>query len=460
VPNRSKKDFSDDFSDGFSDGFPDKPLASPDGVKKNKAARLSFPSARWYPLLGALAGFMLILLFIGGAGQDARARMSIPHEEWLQADLHPSAITPASRIRSERLHSGDNAVAVLQRLGFGNVESHRMVLAANASYQLKSVRVGQVFKRVDNATGTDFYYNMDARERLHLHQDAGTHDWQASVEKRKIFSRQRIASGTITGSLFGSSERAGMDQRTTMNLVNIFSWDIDFARDMRSGDTFKVIYEERFDDEGKPLESSILAARFVNQGKQYQAIRYQQINGDVNYFTPDGKSMRKAYLKAPVKFTRISSRFTLRRKHPILGYTRAHRGVDYAAPRGTPVHAIGEGYIAFKGWKHGYGRFILIRHNNRQHSTAYAHMSRFARGMKRGKHVRQGQVIGYVGMSGLATGPHLHFEFRVRGRAVNPLTVKHPPARPVAKAERDRFMQQTAPLLGLLKQSSSAVNWG
>jgi len=460
VPNRFKKDFSDDFSDGFSDGCSDKPSASPDGVKKNKAPRLSFPSVRWYPLLGALGGFMLILLFIGGAGQDALARMSIPHEEWLQADLHPSAITPASRIRSERLHSGDHAVAVLKRLGFGNVESHRMVLAANASYQLKNVRVGQIFKRVDNARGTDFFYNMDARERLHLHQDAGTHDWQASVEKRKIFARQRIASGTITGSLFASAERAGMDQRTTMNLVDIFSWDIDFARDMRSGDTFKVIYEERFDDEGKTLESSILAARFVNQGKQYQAIRYQQVNGDVNYFTPDGKSMRKAYLKAPVKFSRISSRFTLRRKHPILGYTRAHRGVDYAAPRGTPVHAIGEGYIAFKGWKHGYGRFILIRHNNRQHSTAYAHMSRFARGIKRGKHVRQGQVIGYVGMSGLATGPHLHFEFRSRGRAVNPLTVKHPPARPVAKAERDRFMQQTAPLLGQLKQSSSAVNWG
>ncbi|MDQ6995942.1 MAG: M23 family metallopeptidase, partial [Mariprofundus sp.] len=158
--------------------------------------------------------------------------------------------------------------------------------------------------------------------------------------------------------------------------------------------------------------------------------------------------------------SRISSRFTLRRKHPILGYTRAHRGVDYAAPRGTPVHAIGDGYIVFKGWKNGYGRFILIRHNNRQHSTAYAHMSRYARGVKKGQHVRQGQVIGYVGMSGLATGPHLHFEFRLRGRAVNPLTVKHPPASPVAKKEFDRFLQQTAPLLGQLKQSQIDVIWG
>jgi len=456
VPNAFKKDFSDKVTDAPNHGDND---VNGD-VKKNKLSHLPLSPLRWYPLLGALAGFLFILLFIGGAGQDARARMSIPHDEWLQAELHPATLTPVSRIRSERLRSGDHAVAALQRLGFGNVESHRMVLAANGDYQLKNVRVGQVFKRVDSAQGIDFYYNIDARQRLHLHQDTGKHDWQSNIEKRRIFARQRIASGAITGSLFASAERAGMDQRTTMNLVDIFAWDIDFARDMRSGDTFKVVYEERFDDEGRTLESSILAARFVNQGREYQAIRYAQKNGRVDYFTPDGKSMRKAYLKAPVKFSRISSRFTLRRKHPILGYTRAHRGVDYAAPRGTPVHAIGDGYIAFKGWKHGYGRFILIRHTNRNHSTAYAHMSRYARHIRRGQHVRQGQVIGYVGMSGLATGPHLHFEFRTRGRAVNPLTVKHPPARPVAKAERDRFMQQTAPLLGQLKQASTDVIWG
>jgi len=447
LPNSLNKDFSN------------KKSTDPDNMKQKKSALLSGPSMRWYPLLGALVGFLFILLFIGGAGQNARARMSIPHHEWLSADLHPEA-TPASHVRRQRVRPGDHAVAAMQRLGFGNVESNRMVLAANSRYQLKSIRIGHVFTRIDDAKGTDFYYNIDARQRLHLHQDKGTVHWQAHIESRHIFTRQHIASGVITGSLFASAERAGMDQRTTMNLVEIFSWDIDFARDMRSGDTFKVIYEERFDDEGKALGSSILAARFVNQGRQYVAIRYKQADGRVDYFTPDGKSLRKAYLKAPVKFSRISSRFSLRRKHPILGYTRAHRGVDYAAPRGTPVHAIGDGYIAFKGWKGGYGRFILIRHTNRLHSTAYAHMSRYARGIKRGQHVRQGQVIGYVGMSGLATGPHLHFEFRIRGRAVNPLTVKYPPARPVAKKERDRFLQQAAPLLGQLKQSATETTWG
>ena len=383
----------------------------------------------------------------------------MPHDAWISAALHMQQAA-APETRSVRLHRGDHAVAALKRLGFDAADSHRLVDAAKSNYDLKRVRVGQIFKRIDSSSGIDFYYDIDAEQRLHAHRASDDKLWQAGIDKRKIFARQRIASGTIQGSLFASAEAAGMDQRTTMNLVDIFAWDIDFARDMRSGDSFKVVYEERFDDTGKMLASTIQAASFVNQGKQFEAVRYEQLDGQAHYFTPDGKSMRKAYLKAPVKFSRISSRFTTRRKHPILGYTRAHRGVDYASPMGTPVHAIGDGYIAFKGWKHGYGRFILIQHNNRQHQTAYAHMSRYGRGIHSRKRVHQGDIIGYVGMSGLATGPHLHFEFRSRGRAVNPLTVKHPPANPVAKAERDRFMQQTAPLLGQLQNPASALLWG
>ena len=208
------------------------------------------------------------------------------------------------------------------------------------------------------------------------------------------------------------------------------------------------------------LESSILAAEFINRGEKYRAVRYEQADGKVDYFTPEGKSMRKAYLKAPVKFSRISSTFKTKRKHPVLGYTRAHRGVDYASPSGTPIHAIGDGHVTFVGWKGGYGRYVSIRHNNRNHTSAYAHLRSYAKGIKRGMKVRQGKIIGYVGMSGLATGPHLHFEFRSRGRAVNPLTVKHPPAQPVATTERQRFQTQTAPLLGRLKENSAQLAWG
>ena len=451
------KAFKHDFSDQVPANKPRTRLPKTKGIK---TTQLRLPSPRWYPLLGALAGFFFILLFIGGAGQDARARMSIEHIEWLPADLNPVSIDrPQEQL--VRVQAGDNAVSALARLGFGRTTAHQIVQAANSIYKLKNIHIGNAFKRIDSNAGIDIVYNIDAKKQLLLHQNSGENSWQCKIQKRQIFTRHRLTTGSINGSLFASAEKAGMDQRTTMNLVDIFSWDIDFARDIRSGDTFRVVYEERFDDEGNMLESSIFAAEFINQGKLFESVRYLNAKGKVDYYTPDGKGMQKTYLKAPVKFSRISSRFRSKRKHPVLGYTRAHRGVDYAARSGTPIHALGNGRIRFKGWKSGYGRFILIQHNTREHSTAYAHMRSFARGIKKGSYVKQGQVIGYVGMSGLATGPHLHFEFRSRGRAVNPLTVKlkHRSA-PVPKSKMAHFKQQTAPLMGLLKQPETDRSWG
>jgi len=183
-------------------------------------------------------------------------------------------------------------------------------------------------------------------------------------------------------------------------------------------------------------------------------------DGREEYFTPEGRSMRKTYLKSPVKYSRISSRFSGSRKHPVLGYTRAHRGVDYAAPSGTPIRAIGDGRVVFAGWKGGYGRYVKIQHNNRAHATAYAHMRRYGRGIRKGVRVKQGQIIGYVGQSGLATGPHLHFEFRSRGRAVNPLAVRHEPARPVPKSEMAEFRARADKLVQRLATPENDELWG
>lgn len=447
------KAFNHDFSD---QGHPNSNGSS---LLSGNRKRPNLPSPGWFPLLGAMLGFIFILLLISTGGDNVDANSAVPHEEWLPPALNMASETPA-HTRSTKLRAGDNAISALGRLGFGVSASHNIIHAAKKTYRLKNIRAGHTFKRHDSAAGTDIYYNIDGAKRLRLHQMQGQQQWQAELETRQIHSRQRIASGVVHGSLFGAAANIGLDQRTIMNLVDIFAWDIDFARDMRDGDTFKVLYEERFDDEGKILESKILAAEFTNQGKAYKAVRYTQVNGNVGYFSPDGKSMRKAYLKAPLKFSRISSRFKLKRKHPVLGYNRAHRGIDYAAPRGTSIHAVGDGHIAFAGWKGGYGRFILIRHNNRNHTTAYGHMSRYARGIKKGKRVKQGQTIGYVGTSGLSTGPHLHFEFRSRGRAVNPLTIKRPPAKPVLKTERMRFRELTAPLFSQLENAASQPNWG
>lgn len=398
---------------------------------------------------------LAVILTVGVSGTQS-AKASVPHEEWLK----PEIPVPVQRIMREPIRSGDTAITALERLGFAPAEAYRIADASKSAYALRDIRAGHFFKRVDQGEETHLYYTIDDQTRLHMFRQGK--DWQANKEQRPSVTRRLFAQGRIEDSLFEAAARAGLDSRTTMNLVDIFAWDIDFARDMRAGDSFRVLYDERYDEEGNLMGTRILAAEFVNQGHRYRAVLYVKTDGSSAYYTPEGKSMRKAYLRAPLKFTRISSRFTLRRKHPVLGFTRAHRGVDYAAPSGTPVRAVGDGRVVFIGWKGGYGRFIQIQHVNRDHSTAYAHLRRFARGLHRGSKVRQGQVIGYVGMSGLATGPHLHFEFRVRGAAVNPLTLKRTPSKPVPANEMASFRQQTAPWLARLDQpllDVMAVAW-
>ena len=399
------------------------------------------------------AVFMLTLLL---AGNPVDASVPITKEEWLEAKALQEIEKPApSRVV---LQPGDAAVTALGKLGFPFAEVMQMSRASKPVYSLRQVRAGHAFSRADEDSLIHVYYEMDSKQRLHLFTSENE-GWQAELQPRSINRRQVRAAGVIEDSLFSAAVEAGMDERATMNLIDIFSWDVDFARDLRSGDSFSVLYEEQFDDRGKMLGTVILAAEFINQGETYQAVRHELANGNSEYFTPDGKSMRKTYLKSPVKFSRISSRFSTSRKHPVLGYTRAHRGVDYAAASGTPIRAIGDGTVVASKWKGGYGRFVEIRHTNSAHSTAYAHLRSYGRGIKRGVHVKQGQIIGYVGMSGLATGPHLHFEFRVRGRAANPLAVKHSSAKPVPAQELTKFQQVASAMLDRLSAPLVALVW-
>jgi len=257
------------------------------------------------------------------------------------------------------------------------------------------------------------------------------------------------ATAAITRSLFVDGQNAGLSDAIIMRLTEIFGWDIDFALDLRKNDRFSVIYEEIYKGEELIKQDRILAAEFVNRGKRFRAVLYTFDHGRSAYYSDRGEAMRKAFLRTPVNFTRISSRFNLRRKHPILNTIRAHRGVDYAAPSGTPVRATADGRIKFVGRNGGYGRTVEMHHGE-IYSTLYAHLSRYARGMKRGKSVTQGQIIGYVGKSGLATGPHLHYEFRVHGVHRNPLTVNLPKADPIEKKYLRDFQEQAKPLLAQL----------
>ena len=256
----------------------------------------------------------------------------------------------------------------------------------------------------------------------------------------------RSTEGTIRSSLFQAAADAGLSDNTALRIANIFQWDIDFVLDIQPGDRFRVTYEKVSQD-GEPLgEGDILAVEFVNRGKPYRAIRFQPAGAEPTYFTPDGKSLRKAFLRAPLEFSRVSSRFNLYRRHPVLNRIRAHRGVDYAAPIGTPVRAAGSGRVRFVGNKGGYGKVVELEHVN-QVRTVYGHLSRFARGLSSGDRISQGEIIGYVGMTGLATGPHLHYEYLSRGVHMDPQKVALPTDIPVPPAQMARFREAAAPLL-------------
>jgi murein DD-endopeptidase MepM/ murein hydrolase activator NlpD len=273
--------------------------------------------------------------------------------------------------------------------------------------------------------------------------------FSTSVLENPLEIRTRTASATIQSSLFQAAAGAGLTDRVAFDLAEIFQYDIDFVLDIQSGDRFTVVYEEVFQD-GEPLRiGNILAAKFVNGGREYRAVRYEDEQGRSQYYSPDGRSLRKAFMRAPVQFSRISSRFNLSRRHPVLNRIRAHKGVDYAAPTGTPVRAAGEGRVRFVGRQGGYGNVIELEHGSGV-VTVYGHLSRFAPKVRRGQRVELAQVIGYVGSTGLATGPHLHYEYRVRGVHKNPQTVTLPDADPISAAERDRFLTTTAALVNII----------
>ncbi len=371
-------------------------------------------------------------------------------------DAPPSPVPAAEPAPVEHLYThhiqvqpGENMALIFARLGLDAGTLHTLVHLNRTTHALKSLRPGdQLEFRIDSAGELHtLRHRLQLDEALIITRD--TQGFSATVEPVPLEKARRHAFVEITDSLFLSGQRAGLSDRLIMELAEIFGWDIDFALDIRSGDHFTVVYEELREDGAKLRDGSVLAASFSNRGKDFAALRYTDSAGQTDYYTVEGKAMRKAFIRTPVQFSRISSRFNLRRKHPILNRIRAHRGVDYAAPVGTRVKASGDGVIEFAGTHGGYGRTLIIRHAGK-YQTLYGHLSRFARGIRRGSRVRQGQTIAYVGQTGLATGPHLHYEFRVNGRHKDPLTVDLPRASSVPVTELPNFRQQTTPLVAEL----------
>ena len=368
-----------------------------------------------------------------------------------EAVIEPVAVSkdglvpgPTSYVREARYQRGETLASLLAKLGLRDSDAGRLVKLGT----LHLLRPGMTVTATVAADGRLVRLSyLNGRETI---RSIVPHEGRFRVidQAAQFETSTLVKSAEIRSSLFGAADAAGIPDSVAIQLADIFGGDIDFYRDLRKGDRFSVVYEMHY-LLGRAVRSGrVVAAEFVNKGKSFRAVYYVDAHGRGGYYAPDGQSLRKAFLRAPLEFSRISSRFGMR-KHPFLHSWRKHTGVDYAAPQGTRVRATGDGVVAFAGRKGGYGNAIIIQHGSR-YSTLYGHLSGFARGIRTGAHVTQGKIIGYVGMTGLATGPHLHYEFRVNGVHRNPLTVHLPDAAPLPARFRDDFMDTAEPLLAQL----------
>ena len=358
----------------------------------------------------------------------------------------------------ERFGRGDTVSDLLARMGVNDEDARAFLLRVKAGRSLQLPRPGTMVqaRTAENGTLLALRYITD-KGRLVGFEKQGA-EFKAVEQQLSLSPQQQMKSGEIRSSLFAATDAAGLSDNVATQLADVFAGDIDFHRDLRRGDKFTVIYE-MFYHEGRAIKTGrLLAAEFINQGRSYRAVWFQDAEGKGGYYTPEGKNLRKSFLRSPLEFSRISSGFAMR-FHPILHQWRAHKGIDYAAPIGTHVKATADGTVESIGRQSGYGNFIMLKHQG-GFSTSYAHLSSFARGLRKGAKVQQGDVIGRVGQTGWATGPHLHYEFRVNNQVRNPLTVALPAALPIPAPQLAAFGRASAPLaaeLNLLRNTNLAL---
>lgn len=374
--------------------------------------------------------------------------------------LSPSVAQPLGQTVEFVVRRNDTLDRIFRQLKLNLTDLASIRELPGVQEQLDRLRPGDTIRLVhDEGLVQSLSRRISDTEVLSVTRVDETDDaaFAAEVVATPVEIRQSQARGTIDSSLFVAARAAGVSPEIILRLANdIFGWDIDFALDIQPGDRFNLIYEQKFRDGAYIGDGRILAADFVNDGSVHRAVYYESADGKIaDYFTPEGRSMRRQFLRAPLDFTRISSNFDPRRRHPILNMIRAHKGVDYAAPTGTIIKAAGDGRVSFVGNKGGYGRVVILEHGGGV-STLYGHMSRFARDLHDGNRVKQGTTIGYVGSSGAATGPHLHYEYRVNGMHKNPRTVSLPDAAPIPEGYLAEFKSRSGLLLARLDRAGDA----
>lgn len=422
------------------------------------ALRQHFP--RTHALAAGATSFALALtMFVSTPDVEAK-RLSLPvtlssvEEESTATPLPPgNDLAEDVKLRAQTLEvqNGDTLSDLFQRAGISAAEMYQLLASGKEAKRLAKLTPGE-----------ELTFHIDgegALQSLELHRDrlnlvefkrGDADEFQYALHQRQADSYTAYRQAEIDSSLFVAGSDAGLSHNLIMEMADVFSSDIDFALDIRKGDRFSVMFEEEFLDGEKIGNGPIQAVTFTNQDKTFSAVRYVDANGDANYYTPDGKSMRKAFIRTPVDIGRISSHFNPRRLHPIFKTRRPHNGTDYAAPTGTPVYAAGDGRVVKAGYSKANGNYVFIKHGE-SYVTRYLHLHK--RKVRSGQRVKQRQVIGTVGATGYATGPHLHYEFLVNGHHRNPATIvrKLPKAKSIPEAEMARFKTQTQPLLAQLE---------
>lgn len=423
------------------------PVVKPKHDMPKSSIKTAFPR-RHLVIAGALLFSLALSLLLTPADSAQADRI----EKSLTLNIKPQQIPtetlevkPAPDWRDTKVRKGDNLSLIFHRVGLGDKDIYEITHSSKQAKQLTKIHAGETFGFIldDQGKLQSLRHIKNPLKTILYNRTAGGFAIEEVVREPEV--HRSFAAATIKSSLFLAGQSAGLSQNMIMQMANIFGGVIDFVLDPRKGDNFYVLYEELYLDGERFGDGAILAAEFINQGQTFTAYRYLDERGQSGYFNEKGVSMRKAFLRAPLDFTRISSSFNLKRMHPVHKYTRPHRGIDYAAPRGTPIYATGDGRVVKAGYNSSNGNYVFIQHGQ-QYTTKYLHLNK--RAVKSGARVKQQQIIGWVGSTGTATGPHLHYEFLVNGVHRNPRTIlkKLPKAKSISAPELPRYMEQTRSL--------------
>lgn len=404
------------------------------------------------PHIAAISFLIIVLIIAFGKQSDPQQKREIQTLTVNSAapDVSTAKVDPW---QETELKPGDNLSRIFTRYSLSAADA--LAIAASDPKRVLNLQPGQVIKWKSSDSNNVTRLRIETSPLIaHVFVRDIDGSYQYSLDEKVADRRPKFAHATINSSLFLDGAKQDIPQSTLIELAGLFGWDIDFALDIRPGDEFSLIYEELFLEGERIGFGNILIAQFINRGREITAIRYEDGKGDAQYYDPSGHSMRKEFLRNPIDFARISSRFNLKRKHPVLNKFRAHRGTDYAAPTGTPIKSTGDGKIIFAGRKGGFGNCVIIKHGSR-YQTLYAHLSKFNRSARKGRRVKQGQVIGYVGSTGLATGPHLHFEFRVDGVHRDSLRIKLPKSRSIDSSQRADYKAEAERMIEWLESQKA-----